>query len=152
MSYLYVVVPYKSELQFKEDDNLFVCGLPKELEGITLDIDEDLFDVYSDFVLINTCWGMSSLNCDDNGWCHIRSETYKIAKALNATEAWYVEELSTDKMTEPGFDFEDWKRSLREELAYYTCEVNIEMLKNQEWASHCHDDFADIVIEKPINI
>ena len=150
-SYLYAVVPYESGLQFPEEtEDKFVYGMPKELNGISVDIDEECFCVYADFILINTCWRMSYLSCDENGWCKVRSEIYKVAKALNASEAWYVEELSTDIMLEPGFDFEDWKRSLREELAYCTCEVNIEMLRNQEWASLCHDDFADIVIERTI--
>ena len=148
-SYLYAVIPYESGLQFREEDeDRFVCGMPKELNDISVDIDKECYYMFADFILINTCWRMSYLTCDENGWCKVRSEIYKVAKALKATEAWYVEELSTDIMMEPGFDFEYWKRSLKEELAYCTCEVNIEMLRNQTWASHCHDNFSDIVVEK----
>ena len=149
-SYLYAVIAYKSGIKFPEDvvEN-FVCGyMPKELENVSVDIDEECYIVFSDFILINTCWRMSSLNCNENGWCKARSEIYKVAKALNASEAWYVEEPSTDKMMVDGFSFEDWKRSLKEELAYCTTEVTIEMLRNQEWASNCHDNFADVVIER----
>lgn len=148
--YLYAVIPYKSGLHFQdEDEDKFVYGyMPKELNNISIDFDEECFKVFSDFILINTCCRMSSLNCNENGWCQIRYEIYKIAKALNAIEVWYVVELSTDAMLLPDFNFEDWKRSLKEELAYCTTDVTIEMLRNQEWASFCHDNFKDIVIER----
>ena len=90
---------------------------------------------------------MSSLDCDENGFCYARNAIYKIAKALNAYEVWYVEELTTDEMTLSDFSFDDWKRSLKEENAYCTREVNLEMLKKGNWASYCHDDFSDIVIK-----
>ena len=148
--YLYAVIPYKSGIQFPKDvEDQFVWGyMPKDLENVSVDIYEDCFIVFSDFILINTGWRMSSLNCNENGWCEARSEIYKVAKALNATEVWYVEELTTDKMMVAGFSFEDWKRSLKEELAYCICEVTLEMLRNHHWASYCHDNFADIVIER----
>ena len=149
-SYLYAVIPYKSGLHFQdEDEEKFLWSyVPKELKGIKMDFDEDCFIVFSDFILINTCSRMSSLNCNENGWCQIRYEIYAIAKALHAKEAWYVEELSTDKMMLPDFNFEEWKKSLKKELAYCTTEVTIEMLRNQRWASYCHDDYSDIVTEK----
>lgn len=148
--YLYAVIPYKSGLHFQnEDEDKFVCGyIPKELSNISIDFDKECFEVFSDFILINTCCRMSSLNCNENGWCQIRCEIYNIAKALNAIEVWYVAELTTDAMLLPDFNFDDWKRSLKEESAYCTTEVTIEMLKNQKWASYCHDNFGDIVIER----
>lgn len=148
--YLYAVIPYKSGLHFQdEDEDKFVCGyIPKELSDISIDFDEDCFEVFSDYILINTCCRMSSLNCNENGWCQIRCEIYNIAKALNAIEVWYVAELTTDAMLLPDFNFDDWKRSLKEESAYCTTEVTIEMLQNQKWASYCHDNFKDIVIER----
>ena len=149
-SYLYAVIPYKSGLHFQdEDEDKFEWGyVPKELENISIDFDEECFIVFSDFILVNTCWRMSSLNCNENGWCHARCEIYEIAKALHAKEAWYVEELCTDAMMISDFNFEDWKRSLKDELSYCTTEVTIEMLRNHEWTSYCHDDFNDIVTEK----
>ena len=149
-SYLYAVIPYKSGLLFQdEDEDKFVRGsMPKEPENIDTEFDEGCFELFEDFILINTCCRMSSLNCNENGWCEIRCEIYAIAKALHAKEAWYVEELSTDKMLLPDFSFEEWKKSLKNELAYCTTEVTVEMLRSQRWASHCHDDFNDIVTER----
>ena len=147
--YLYAVIPYESGLHFKaKDEDKFVIGYkPKELKGMKIDFDRDCFWTFSDFILINTCWRMSSLDCDENGFCFARNAIYKIAKALNAYEVWYVEELTTDEMTLSDFSFDDWKRSLKEENAYCTREVNLEMLKKGNWASYCHDDFSDIVIK-----
>lgn len=152
-AYLYAVIPYDCGIRFHDnDENKFVYGyMPRELNNLSIEFDEDMFIAFSDFVLINTCWSMSFLNCEENGFCFVRNEIYKIAKALNASEVWYVEETSTDKMMEPDFNFEDWKRSLKEELAYCTKDVNLEMLRNNQWASYCHDDFSDIVLEPPTN-
>ena len=149
-SYLYAVIPYKSGLHFQdEDERKFLWfHVPNELKGTNMDFDKECFIAFSDFILINTCWRMSFLNCNENGWCRVRCEIHAIAKALHAREAWYVEELCTDEMMLPDFNVEEWKRSLKDELAYCTTEVTIEILRNQRWASYCHDDFSDIVIEK----
>ena len=108
-AYLYAVIPYKSGLHFQdEDEDKFVFGyMPKELKGINKAFDEKCFEAFADFILINTCCRMSSLNCNENGWCQIRCEIYTIAKALLANEAWYVEELCTDEMMLPDFSFEE---------------------------------------------
>ena len=147
--YLYAVIPYYSGLRFNVDaEDKFVSRMPKELKGYHIDFVKDLFYMFSDFILINTCWRMSSLTCDENGRCDARSAIYIVAKILNAKEVWYVEELCTDEMMMPDFKFDDWKRSLKEEKAYCTKEVTLDMLRSGHWASYCHDVFSDIVIDE----
>ena len=147
--YLYAVIPYNSGLQFKEDaEDKFLRRMPKELKGYDIEFEEDLFDIFSDFILINTCWRMSSLTCDKNGRCDARSAIYIVARLLNAKEVWYVGEMCTDEMLESDFNFDDWKRSLKEKYAYCTKEVTLDMLRSGHWASYCHDDFSDIVIDE----
>ena len=147
--YLYAIIPYNSGLRFKDDaEDKFVERMPKELKGYEIEFEKDLFQIFSDFIIINTCWRMSSLTCDENGRCDARSAIYIVARLLNAKEVWYVEEMTTDKMFLPDFKFDDWKRSLKEENAYCTKEVTLDMLRSGHWASYCHDDFSDIVIDE----
>ena len=147
--YLYAVIPYNSGLRFKEDaEDKFVERIPIELKGYDIEFEKGLFRMFSDFILINTCWRMSSLTCDENGRCDARSAIYIVARLLNAKEAWYVEELATDEMMTSEFNFDDWKRSLKEEKAYCTKEVTLDILRSGHWASYCHDDFSDIVIDE----
>ena len=147
--YLYAVIPYNSGLRFKEDaEDKFDRRMPKELRGYDIEFEEDLFWMFSDFILINTCWRMSSLTCAKNGRCDARSAIYIVARLLNAKEVWYVGEMCTDEMLRPDFNFDDWKRSLKEKYAYCTKEVTLDMLRSGHWASYCHDDFSDIVIDE----
>ena len=147
--YLYAVIPYNSGLRFKDDaEDKFVERMPKDIKGYDIEFEKDLFQMFSDFILINTCWRMSSLTCDENGRCDARSAIYIVARLLNAKEVWYVGEMCTDEMFRPDFNFDDWKRSLIEENAYCTKEVTLDMLRSGHWASYCHDDFSDIVIDQ----
>ena len=150
-SYLYAVIPYESPFIFPSTDGENFCFgfVPKELESLHSKLcDPDGITTYGDFLLFNTCVRMSSLCCDTHGFCAIRSEIYKIAKALKADEVWYVEELCTDQMDEPSFSLEKLKERMKTDLAYCTMEVSLDSLKQNKWASYNHDVFADIVVER----
>ena len=153
--YLYAVIPYESGLNFESDDygyqyNWFMK--PSELNDIETEFDEDGDDGYMllpGCLLINTCFRMSDLQADERGYCHLRAEIYKIAKALGAQEAWYIDELACDAMQTDDFNFEDWKTSLQTTKSYCTMEVTVEMLQSGNYASYCHDSFSDILSEHP---
>lgn len=148
--YLYAIIPYNSGMDFSSSEEPFIWEphVP-EFEDVDSELtEEDGLQLYSEYITINTCARMSWLKCDENGYCWIRSEIYKLAKAVGAKEVWYIEELCHDDIEIKGPTIEEFKRQLANEFNYCTKEVNIDMLKDNSYASYCHDDFSDVVLEK----
>lgn len=85
-AYAYAVIPYKNETLFKPEEGEVSCypQLP-EVKNIKSEFTEpDSLELFKDFILINTCYRLSSfIRCED-GFCWLRAEIYKIAKALGA--------------------------------------------------------------------
>lgn len=149
-AYVYALIPYKNKKLFKPEDGEISCPYPNipELKGIQSEFaDTGLFDLFCDFVLVNTCYRLSSFIECENGYCWLRAEIYKIAKALGANEVWYAEEYATDEMFEEGFSFDKWKDELRTSKRKYTQELTIDVLKSDCISSFYHDVFSDIVLE-----
>lgn len=151
-AYVYAVIPYQSGNQFVPEEGEQYCWYPKipVLKNIQSELtDIDSLVLFSDFLLINTCYRVSSLcNCP-NGYCWLRTEIYKIARVLGANEVWYVEENLTDKMYEPVFSFDKWKQELVSVKSKYVCELSIKALKSNSIYSYYHDDFSDILLSQP---
>lgn len=59
----------------------------------------------------------------------MRTEIYRIAKALGANEVWYAEELATDEMFTPDFRFKKWIESFENENKKYIAELSTDVLK-----------------------
>lgn len=148
-AYAYAVIPYKNETLFKPEEGEVSCypQLP-EVKNIKSEFTKpDSLELFKDFILINTCYRLSSfIRCED-GFCWLRAEIYKIAKALGANEVWYAEELATDAMYEEKFSFDKWKKELSTSKRKYTQELTIDVLKSDRISSYYHDDFSDIVLD-----
>ena len=146
---LYIIIPYESDVCFSPKDiicRVYEPDLP-ELKNIDSDLKESL-SLLRGFICVDT-FSKGGFDCMKNGYCHLRAESYKLAKALGADEVWYVLDEMMDEMDMYEFDFEKWKKSLNEELKNYTKEVNLELIRERKWAAICHDDFSDIVLEIP---
>ena len=150
-AYIYAIIPYKSGISFDDDELFpFVCDpiLP-QLDCIQSQFTKpDGLMLYKDFLLINTCLRQSVFTNNRDGYNLLRADIYAIAKALEANEVWYVEELVTDEIDEPNFSFEEWKKSLIIERAEHVAELTQDILKGKDVFSYYHDDFSDIMIEK----
>ncbi len=149
--YLYAVIPYKSGINFdpnEEEPFSFGPVLP-ELKGIDSEfVEEDGLILFADFLMINTCYRQSAFTDNKNGYNWIRAEICQIARALGACEVWYVAELATDKMSLKGFSFDDWIQSFKNGERYAS-ELNINVLKDKYIFTYYHDDFSDIIMDKP---
>ncbi len=144
-AYAYALIPYKNKTLLKPEEGEVSCyPLFPEVKNIESEFTEPgSLEMFKDFILINTCYRLSSfIKCED-GFCWLRAEIYKIAKALGASEVWYAEECATDEMYEENFSFDEWKISNRK----YTQELTIEVLKSDCISSIYHDNFSDIVLE-----
>lgn len=149
-AYVYALIPYKNEKIFNPEEGEISCPYPNipELKGIQSELTEsDGLYLFKDFVLVNTCYRLSSFTRCEDGFCWLRAEIYKIAKALGANEVWYAEELATDEMYEEGFSFDNWKAELHTSNRKYTQELTIDVLKSDSCYSYYHDDFSDIVLK-----
>jgi hypothetical protein len=151
-AYIYAIIPYKSGIRIGANDPFqFVYGLvPQELRGIESEFTvAEKLELHVDFLLINTCCRESVFTNNSDGYSRMRADIYRIAKALGAKEAWYVEELATEDMNDSDFSFEEWVRSLKNEKKKYVAELSIDILKGNTVYSYYHDDFSDIIMEKP---
>ena len=110
--------------------------------------EQEALELHDGFLVINTCYRVSTFANNSESYNWLRAEIYKIAKAVGAEEVWYVEELALDEMDIPGFTFEAWKNSLKNEKKQYIAELTVEVLKGQYTYSYYHDDFEDIVLEQ----
>lgn len=149
--YLYAVIPYKSGMYFdsnEEEPCIWGPVLP-ELKDIDSEFVEiDGLTLFEDFLMINTCYRQSAFTNNKNGYNWIRAEICQIARALGAHEVWYVAELATDEMHIKGFSFDDWVQSFKNGERY-ACELNVDVLKKKYIFTYYHDDFSDIIMEKP---
>ena len=152
--YLYAVIPYKKGTTLYSPDELEE-GLSEpiipEMKGVYSEYAEgDGLKLFADFLLINTCCRQSWFTNIEDGYSQLRAEIYQIAKALGASEAWYAPELAVegDGMEESGFSFEDWTRSFKDGTRYAS-ELTIDVLKDKFICSYYHDDFSDIILERP---
>ena len=68
--------------------------------------------------------------------------------ALGANEVWYVAELATDEMDRTDFSFEEWLHSLKNG-EHYVSELSVDVLKDKYICTYYHDDFSDIILERP---
>ena len=153
-AYIYAIIPYKSYFIFDTNEP-YPCAwgfVPPELNGIdSVFVDEDSFQVFSDFLIINTCFRQSAFTNNKDGYSMMRADICRIAKALGAKEVWYAEELATDEMDGWDFSFEKWVNSLKNEKKKYVGELTVELLKGNKVYSYYHDDFLDIIMEKQKN-
>lgn len=152
--YLYAVIPYKMGPTLYSPDELEE-GLSEpiipELKGIYSEYaEEDGLKLFADFLLINTNGRQSWFTNVEDGYSQLRAEIYQIAKALGASEVWYAAELAIekDRMEESGFSFDDWTRSFKDGTRYAS-ELTVDVLKDKFICSYYHDDFSDILLERP---
>ena len=68
---------------------------------------------------------------------------------MGANEVWYVEESITDYMADVVFSFAQWIETLRNEKSHLVAELNLDVLAGNSVYSYYHDDFSDIIMEKP---
>lgn len=152
--YIYAIIPYKSKIysDFNMDGESGLCNpLIPELKGVeSVFIEPDGLTLSKDFLEINTCHRQSAFANNRDGYSKLRAEICLIAKALEAKEVWYVEELAIDEMYVKDFSFDDWIISLKNEKKRYTAELTTEILKGDYVYSYYHDDFSDIIMEKPL--
>lgn len=151
--YLYAVIPYFKGIILYSPDELeegrTAPNLP-ELKNVISGFDNmECFKLFKEFLMINTCCRQVEFVDQPDGFSWLRAETYKLAKALGAYEVWYVAELATDEMYLPDFCFEDWINSFKDGTRYAT-ELNVDVLKDRFICTYYHDDFSDIILEKPV--
>lgn len=147
-SYIYAIIQYKSNISVTPEEPCVCCPVLPELKGIESEFtDRESLELYPDFLMINTCYRKSAFIDNRDGYCWIRSEVCKIANALGATEVWYANELAIQEMDDWEFSFDDWvKRIKKEQLVV---ELTVDILKGKEMYSIYHDDFSDVIMERP---
>ena len=152
-AYLYAIIPYKSkeDVVFDETDSCIFFPVIPELKDIESEFaNQESLILHKGFLVINTCYRQSAFTENQNGYNWMREEIYKIAKALNACEVWYVEELVYDEMDSSGFSFDQWRESLKTEKASYVVELSVDVLKGSTVYSYYHDDFSDIILKESL--
>ena len=153
-AYIYAIIPYNNENLFHPvgGDNIVLFPNIPVLDGIDFEfIDSEGLELHEDFLLINTCCRQSFFTNNKDGYCRLRAEICRIAKALCAQEVWYVEELVTEEMGNKSFSFPEWVRRLRTTDKQYVAELTREILKGNTIYSYYHDDFSDIIMENHYN-
>lgn len=152
-AYIYAIIPYHGAAEFNpEGSDTFLCPIIPELNCVDSELTEQEFlELYDGFLVINTCYRVSTFANNSESFNWLRAEIYKIAKAVGAKEVWYAEELALNIMDMPGFTFEAWKNSLKNENKQYVAELTVEVLKGQYTYSYYHDDFEDIVLKQNDN-
>lgn len=151
-AYLFAIIPYKSGMYISSKEPIPCLWHPilPELKGIDSEFAErDILCLHRDFLEINTCYRQSAFIDNRDGFCWIRAEVCLIAKALGASEVWYVDEIVTEEFDDWNFSFDDWVESLKNEKKTYVCELTVDVLKGKEMYRYYHDDFSDIIMEKP---
>ena len=125
------------------------CPEIPELKGVDSELVEpDGLVLFADFLRINTCYRQSVFTGNSNGYSWLRAEIYKIAMALGAKEVWYVAEMATDEMYRKDFSFEKWIRDFKTG-EQFAAELTVGCLKENSICTYYHDDFTDIILEKP---
>lgn len=152
--YLYAVIPYNKGTTLYSPDELEGGRsepIIPELKGIYSEyVEGDGLKLFADFLLINTCGRQSWFTNNEDGYSQLRAEIYQIAKALCASEVWYATELAIEKdeIEESGFSFEEWIHSFKDGTRY-SSELTTDVLKDKYICSYYHDDFSDILLERP---
>ncbi|MBR6716668.1 MAG: hypothetical protein IKI83_09530 [Prevotella sp.] len=149
--YLYAIIPYQGSKKIRpeeQEEGLECTDLP-ELEGVDTEYTEKM-TLFKDYIQVNTCYRLSSFTELKDGYSSIRADIYKIAKAVGASEVWYIAELCTDEMYDENFCFEAWANRLKNDKKL-VMEMTVDVLKGKHIYSYYHDDFADVVLTKPVN-
>ena len=150
--YLYAVIPYNKGVNLYSADELEEgrsYPVIPELKGIDSEYaEEDGLKLFADFLMINTCGRQSWFTNNEDGYSQLRAEIYKIALALGAREVWYVAEMATDEMYDKDFSFDNWIHSFKEGTRYAS-ELTLDVLKDRFICTYYHDDFSDIILERP---
>lgn len=150
--YIYAIIPYKSGIPYSKKNpnpcifSPFIQPL-KEIESEFAE--QDVLSLFKDFLIINTCYRQSAFSGNRDGFCWIRAEIFRIAKALGASELWYVVETEAEVMEEPTFSFDSWVESMRDKNNSRVVELSTEILKGKTIYDVYHDDFSDIIITRP---
>ena len=147
--YIYAIIPYKSDISVSREEPCICYPVLPELKGVESKYAEDngYLDLYPDFLMVNTCYRKSAFIDNRDGYCCLRSEICQIAKALGAKEVWYADELAIQEMEDWGFSFDDWGIRIKNEQL--VVELTVDILKGKEMYSYYHDDFSDIIMERP---
>ncbi len=151
--YIYAIIPYESGVSFCKDEPYPCVWNPflPELKDIHSEFTEpDSLSLFKDFLMINTCYRQSAFTDNRDGFCWIRADICKIARALGASEVWYVAELITDEMEDWDFSFNEWRNSLNNEKKDLVVELSIDVLMGKNIYSYYHDDFRDVIMERPV--
>ncbi|MBQ7551463.1 MAG: hypothetical protein IJP65_04835 [Bacteroidales bacterium] len=153
-AYIYAIIPYSNEnlCHSMDGDNIVLFPNIQALDGIDSEFtDPEGLELHEDFLLINTCCRQSFFTNNKEGYCRLRAEICRIAKALCAQEVWYAEELAIEEMDNKSFSFPEWVRRLRTTHKQYVAELTREILEGNTIYSYYHDDFSDIIMENPHN-
>jgi hypothetical protein len=151
--YIYAIIPYESGVSFCKDEPYPCVWNPflPELKDIHSEFTEpDSLSLFKDFLMINTCYRQSAFTDNRDGFCWIRADICKIARALGASEVWYVAELITDEMEDWDFSFNEWRNSLNNEKKDLVVELSTDVLMGKNIYSYYHDDFRDVIMERPV--
>ena len=147
---IYAIIPYKSNISVSAEEPCVLNPVFPELEGIESKFtDREGLELYHDFLMVKTCYRKSSFTNNSDGYSWIRAEICKIAQALGANEVWYADELAIQEMDDWEFSFGDWVRSLENENKMLVVELTVDVLKGEKMFSYYHDDFSDIIMERP---
>ena len=144
------IIPYKSGRAFDKNNPIIVFPVIPEFKDLDSEFaDQEGLYLFPDFLMIDTCYKLPSFTDNSDGYSWIRAEIYKLAKALGANEVWYVDETAAEEMDSPDFSFEAWKQKLATEKKKYVVELTTSVLKGKYSYSYYHDDFSDIILERP---
>lgn len=147
-SYIYAIIPYKSDISVTQEEPCVYYPILPELKCIESEFtDRESLELYPDFLMINLCYRKSAFTENKDGYSWIRSEICQIARALGATEVWYADELAIQEMDDWEFSFENWVVRIKNEKL--VVELTQEILKGKEIYGFYHDDFSDIIMERP---
>lgn len=151
-AYIYAVIPYESGIGFAPDEEykcVFYPSIPELISSKSEFAKPDDLFLFTDFVLVNTCYRLSAFANQKNGYSYLRAEIYRMAKALGANEVWYAEELATEEMHTSEFSFKKWIERFENEKKEYIVELTTEVLKANYVYSYYHDNFSDIILNDP---
>lgn len=149
--YLYAIIPYQGGVSFTphKGETYVYCPEIPEFKDIESEfVEPEGLNLFADFLMINTCYRQSEFTGNSDGYSWLRVEIYKIAKALGAKEVWYVAELATDEMFMKDFSFNNWIRNFKTGEKSVV-ELNMDFIKGNVITTYYHDDFSDIILEKP---
>lgn len=76
-AYVYALISYENKKIFNPEEGEVSCLCPNipELKGIQSEFaDSSGLHLFKDFVLVNTCYRLSSFTECENGYCWLRAE------------------------------------------------------------------------------